>query len=1026
MPPILPDNAPGGQADAPVSLGNITLGIYESGKRSGTLWQRRPLDIIVAHYIRGDALAGVTEGYRNRLAADGKDAARPLKEGQFPAVTLAGVFPGARKGNAWPIRHTGLYQCDIDGLTPAQAAELQARAAELACVALAFISPSFGLKVIARGAPAADKADQRRQWEGANRAVCAGLGLDFDGKADPAVKGVNGLCFLCHDAGAYYNPDAIPLPPVFLATARKRGRKPAAAPPGDAESVAPPDDGVIAGELAYIQQSLPAAGQNTYPDFLAVCGALKELGRTESEVAAWAEGTARGRAEYTWASLPAASGEAAGIIQRIARKWRRRETDFPFWMVGLDREAYGPWEVCLAGDAIRFLRYNAPNILLADRGQKHRRVFLDMGYGVWTDKADALHQTINATRQIWGHSALDHAPPNKLGAIARYVRSAATPAKSDEVLTACGTEYQDWWHRVNWEGAPPELNAIPDDQVCLLRDMDTKTRYLGAPNGVIDLDTGELLTGPAARATLTSRQILDDYNPDAQSPAVDRLFGHIPDTEREWLFSALGHALRGYPNRRLYLITGPAGAGKSTMLQAVAGALGDCGGELALSALREKRDGANQPEALGLQQWRVAVITEPPGAGAFSESRIRAASGGDAIPLRMNYANDMIAGRTTATMFWACNPDNIPQLALQQKALFDRLRVLQYPALPDGARDETLAVQLAQPLARQALVALLVKAAVANPTTPADIPSVAAARAALRTETVGEAGQYLLAAVIPEAGRRLGTTELWDAACAYAGQEGATELWGYGRREFTQLAKSLLELPVAGMMRIRGQSQKGWRGYRLATGIELEQRLAAAAAANDDALELPAWCILCGRELPPGALPQVVTLPASDAGVTAGFCPECWPDDSVRQRLYRLLAGQCLLWLFADGQEAAWGFDAPLPVAQAIYGMRIAALDSVYGALKDGAGDWRQAMQAAMQAAIAAAPELPICLACGERATAGQLDQAGNCGNCRGRGPGTPPPGPRCDKCGAAGTLYPLDQRNPQTGRRLAVCRDCY
>ena len=993
MPAIIPDNAPDGQADAPIPLGNITLGIYESGKRSGTLWRRRPLDIIVADYIRGDTLAGVTEGYRNRLAADGKDAARPLKEGQFPAVTLAGVFPGARKGNDWPIRHTGLYQCDIDGLTPAQAAELQARAAELACVALAYISPSFGLKVIARGAPAADKADQRRQWEGANRAVCGGLGLDFDGKAaDTAVKGVNGLCFLCHDGGAHYNPDAIPLPPVAPPPARKRGRKPAAAaaPPDDDADRAAPDDGEIAKELAYIQQALPAAGQNTYPDFLAVCGALKEFGWTESEVAAWAEGTARGRAEYTWESLPAASGEAGSIIRRIAGKWRRRETDFPFWLTGLDREAYGPWEVCLAGDAIRFLRYNAANILLADRGQKHRRVFLDMGYGVWTDKADALHQTINATRQIWGHSALDHAPANKLGAIARYVRSAATPAKSDEVLTACGTEYQDWWHRVAWEGAPPELNAIPAEQVCLLRDMDTKTRYLGAPNGVIDLDTGELLTGPAARATLTSRQILDDYNPDAKSPAVDRLFGHIPATEREWLFSALGHALRGYPNRRLYLITGPAGAGKSTMLQAVAGALGDCGGELSLAALREKRDAAaNQPEALGLQQWRVAVITEPPGGGGFSESRIRAASGGDAIPLRLNYGNDMLAGRTTATMFWACNPDNIPQMALQQKALFDRLRVLQYPALPEGAKDETLPVHLAQPAARQAIVALLVKAAVANPTAPPDIPSVAAARDTLRDETIGEAGQYLLAAVIPEAGRRLGTTELWDAACAYAGQDGATEIWGYGRREFTQLAKSLLELPLTHFMRRQGQGQKGWRGYRLASAAELAQRMQGAS-------DMPAWCILCGRELPPGALAQEESLPVTDAGVTAGFCPECWPADALRQRLYRLLAGQCLLWLFADGQEAAWGFDAPVSAAQAINGMRIAALDSVYATIKDGAADWRLAMQAAMQAAIDAAPELPLCLSCGERATPAQLDNRGECGLCR-RGLGNPAPAVRLD-----------------------------
>ena len=1003
MPPILPDNAPEGQADAPVSLGNITLGIYESAKATA-LWQRRPLDIIVADFVRGDNLARATEGYRNRLAAEGKDAARPLKESRFPAVILAGVFDvvGRPRGNAWPIRHTGLYQVDIDRLPPGAAAELRERAAALDCVALAYISPSFGLKVWARGAPAADKADHRRQWEQANRTVCAGLGRDFDAKeADAAVHSPVGLCFLCHDAGAYYNPDAIPLPPVAPAPARKRGRRQAAAPPDDA----------IAGQLDYIQQALPPAGQNTYPDFLAVCGALKELGWTELAVAAWAEGTARGRAEYTWASLPAAAGDAGDIIGRVAWKWGWRKArgsaiqpgtaaaqvagpDFPFWLVGLDRDAYGPWEVCLAGDAIRFLRYNADSVLLAERGKEHRRVFLDVGYGVWTDKSDVLHRAINATRQVWGHYALDHAPDNKLAGIARYVRSAATPTKNNEVLAQCGPEYQDWLQRVLQEGAPPALNAIPPEQDCLLIDIDAQTRYLGAPNGVIDLHTGELLTGPAARATLTSRQLPDAYNPDATSPAVDRLFGHIPATEREWLFSALGHALRGYPNRRLYLITGPAGAGKSTMLQAVAGALGDCGGELSLAALREKRDAsANQPEAMGLQQWRVAVITEPPGGGAISESRIRAASGGDAIPLRLNYANELHARRTTATMFWACNPDNIPALALQQKALFDRLRVLQYPALPDGARDETLPDTLAQPAARQALVALLVKAAVANPKAPADIPSVAAARATLRDETVGEAGQYLLAAVIPEAGRRLGTTELWDAACAYAGVDGAGEVWGYGRREFTQLAKSLIELPLTRMMRIRGASQKGWLGYRLATAIELEQRLAAA---QDDTPALPAWCMVCGRDFPPGALAQVESLPVNDAGVAAGFCPDCWPPDALRQRLYRLLAGQCLLWLFADGQETRWDFDAAVPVAQAIYGMRIAALDSVYATLKDGAGDWQAAMQAAMQAAIDAAPDLPRCIGCGEGATPAQLDQRGECGICR-RGLGTPAPTVRLD-----------------------------
>ena len=67
----------------------------------------------------------------------------------------------------------------------------------------------------------------------------------------------------------------------------------------------------------------------------------------------------------------------------------------------------------------------------------------------------------------------------------------------------------------------------PGLQACDVKDLDKKATFapsLGAPNGVIDLNTGALLPREEGRKRLVSRTVPDDFKPDAQHSMVDQLF----------------------------------------------------------------------------------------------------------------------------------------------------------------------------------------------------------------------------------------------------------------------------------------------------------------------------------------------------------------------------------------------------------------------------------------------------------------------------------------------------------------------
>ena len=130
-------------------------------------------------------------------------------------------------------------------------------------------------------------------------------------------------------------------------------------------------------------------------------------------------------------------------------------------------------------------------------------------------------------------------------------------------------------------------------------EVNADLRVLGAPNGVIDLETGKLLSGKSAAAELVSWHVPDPYTPGARHADADKLTEHLDDLDAEWLWQAFGFALGDVPSRRAYFLRGETKGGKSTMLDAIRCALGTPYGSVVPSgALSVSPDGKGEGQPL--------------------------------------------------------------------------------------------------------------------------------------------------------------------------------------------------------------------------------------------------------------------------------------------------------------------------------------------------------------------------------------------------------------------------------------------
>ena len=427
-----------------------------------------------------------------------------------------------------------------------------------------------------------------------------------------------------------------------------------------------------------------------------------------------------------------------------------------------DADVIGNWSCNPTTDAVRLLQF-APDKLLAVRNSVDGswRLLVDNGFGVWQQDRGALDKLMLASSAAWNLKIAEGAIAGSLSAVdaqkaLKWAIESAKPRGRSECRLSIGAAYESLKEAGH---LPPGLQA------CDVKDLDKKATFapsLGAPNGVIDLNTGALLPREEGRKRLVSRTVPDDFKPDAQHSMVDQLIAHVNPVDRDYILAAVGFALRRIPARRMYMLAGKKQSGKTTLLNAIYGCLGDVkangyGMSLDMKDLAPPRwNTPNSHDAglFGVQDAAIAIVSEAPQTDkvTLNERLVRTLTGGDYLNMRELGEKSGPGRPASATLVMALNLSQLPGVNLTDGALRDRIKILNYPPLSissasiDYMRYETVREN---PGVRQALLALLVKACAKTDEPPQDTESVKDAVERRHAESIGPVGEWMIANVLP-------------------------------------------------------------------------------------------------------------------------------------------------------------------------------------------------------------------------------------------------------------------------------------
>lgn len=756
-------------------------------------------------------------GYVRSVYMGGDDEAYRQAKLSLPFVSFSGLF-SERRGDGLQ-RHSGLVLLDFDKLTDTELDDLRGKAVGCPHTALVYRTPSGnGLRVVMAVTPLPSADTHLSAWQSA---------YDFASKlwgyeSDPAVKDIVRASFLCHDPDVYANSGVVP-----LAYTPNNGWRDS--------TISVPTEG---NEL--IQSMLDAIPLATQPneEWISVGWALHDgeaKGQLVGGLALWdawcrtdPQRYVQGEPEKRWSGFVSGKGKTIGYLRWLAEQngWVVPQKQIPVDLQAMQNMINGDTHVAMytLGDdtsdmgkhriAYVALHHKPENLLVVwdDTKQAHVRT-LNHENGVWVKSADVLGAHIGQGVEIWASKierykhTMEKKLYNRLASNARWANSANGMKQTREEMGTVAERLRD-------EG------MIPDGlTTCDISELNKNGKYIGCANGILDLDTGELLSPQEGRKLFVTRSTKVAYIPDAVHPDTSAIFAHIDEEKRNWLLDAFGWSMRGIPSRRFYVLIGEAGTGKSTMMSAIKCAVGEYAVSIpqnALSQTDKNSAGRAQPHLLWSTESRIAFDSDLAPRTKIDNGIIKKISGGDEMNLRGLYGEHGDGDRATATVFLTANYNQTPQFDYLDDGLTSRLKMLDYPPRPtDWVGDALFRERVEKDTgAREALLALLMQHCIGKTEPPADIPDISVAQLFHKRAELGEEMYDWIIDNIEYTGvdsDRIPTKEAADEAMKADGN-----LWGKSRRAFAIAVSSLVAGGRANRMNFKsvGKTMNGWKGVR--------------------------------------------------------------------------------------------------------------------------------------------------------------------------------------------------------------------
>ena len=236
---------------------------------------------------------------------------------------------------------------------------------------------------------------------------------------------------------------------------------------------------------------------------------------------------------------------------------------------------------------------------------------------------------------------------------------------------------------------------VGDEPVVLsANDLDGNINLLGCANGVLDLSQVDERGNPEIEVRKPCKEDYVTYNTNVEyrpwRDYVNGEAGHfeaweiwqdylnsfLPNMELQmFVRKVLGHMLVGEnPEKKIVFLFGKRDTGKSTLIGAVTGALGDYYGTIDMNLFRHKDLNPGLARALPLRVTGMSEMEETSKTGVIDASVVKRLTGNDKLTVELKYSNDIIDAKPQFTTVIACN--NPPRITNADEALHERLLVL--------------------------------------------------------------------------------------------------------------------------------------------------------------------------------------------------------------------------------------------------------------------------------------------------------------------------------------------------------------
>jgi putative DNA primase/helicase len=274
---------------------------------------------------------------------------------------------------------------------------------------------------------------------------------------------------------------------------------------------------------------------------------------------------------------------------------------------------------------------------------------------------------------------------------ALYAEAAAIVNEELRKAVAAWARSSESWFRlktmVHLAQSEPGLFVRPEQ-------LDADPWLLNVANGTLDLRTGALR--PHDPADLLTRLAPVAYDPQAAAPTWEAFLERILAGSRElieFLQRAVGYALTGDTREQvLFILYGTGANGKSTLLAALAGMLGDYAQHTPGETLLSRRPGCVPNDVARLRGARLVMAVEAEENERLAESLVKQMTGGDPLTARFLH-HEWFEFTPDFKLFLATNHN--PLIRGTDLAIWRRIRRIPFAVtIPEAEQDRTLSDRL--------------------------------------------------------------------------------------------------------------------------------------------------------------------------------------------------------------------------------------------------------------------------------------------------------------------------------------------